>query len=73
MDRLKHWLTILAYFFNPRKQRRREKEQMYNRLKGLEEEYEKAMEASDPVACEKIHAEMDEARERIEYLESKDD
>lgn len=69
---LKPLLTILASFFSPRLRRRREKERMYNRLKALEYAYEKAMQNSDPEASEKLHAQMDEVRERIEYLESKE-
>lgn len=72
MDWIKSLLTILSYFFNPRVRRRQEKERMYNRLKALEYAYEKAMQDSDPEASEKLHAQMDEVRERIEYLESKE-
>ena len=43
---------------------------MYNLLKKLEAKYEKARRESDPKAAGKIHAKMDKARERIEYLES---
>lgn len=73
MDWLKHLLTILAYFFSPRVRRRREKERIYNQLKALERQYEVAMQESDPEAAGKLHAQMDEARERIKYLESRED
>jgi len=72
VDWLKRLLTILAYFFDPRIRRRREKERMYNLLKSLEDQYALAMEEGDPEAAARIHAKMDEARERIRYLEKEE-
>jgi len=46
---------------------------MHNQLKVLEKQYERAMQESDPESAGKLHAKMDEARERIKYLESRED
>ncbi len=72
MDLVKQLISILAYFFSPRLRRRREKEKMYKELQALQDQYGLAMEEGDPEAAAIIHAKMNEARERIKYLESRD-
>ena len=71
LELIKNLISILAYWFDPRVRRRREKEQLLNRVHGLEDAYDIAMSEGDPEAAQKIAQQMDELRERIIYLEGK--
>lgn len=68
-EALKNALKVLAYFFDPRVRRRREKERLWNRLRALEEQYGMALENGDPQAAAQLAAQMEDLREKIKYLE----
>ena len=71
VDWLKHLMTILAYFFDPRVRRRREKERLWKRIRALEDEYAIAMAGGDPEAADRIAALLEDLHEKIIYLEGK--
>lgn len=71
LELLKNLISIFAYWFDPRVRRRREKERLWNKMRGLEDLYGIALSEGDPKAAERLHAQMNDLREKIIYLEGK--
>ena len=67
---LKNLLSVLAYFFDPKERKRRQKEKTLKQIEILETEYGKALAEGDAQRASEVAAEMGISRQRVKQIEN---
>lgn len=61
-------ISLAVFFFNPARQKRIERERVWNEFKDLERQYRQALATGDPVAAAQLDKRMRELRAKYLYL-----
>ena len=68
LETIKNLFKVLAYFFNPKLRKQREREKIWKLFKNIEKEYRRALKDGDPMRVAQLDKEMREMRAKYKFL-----